>query len=99
MITEIAHLTIDPSNAAAFEGAVAEAAAAFQRSDGCRSMALERVLEDPGQYRLRVQWDSVDHHMDTFRNSPEFQIWRSLAGPYFVSPPKVEHSELVSTYF
>ncbi len=99
MITEIAHITIDPANAAAFEAAVEKAAPVFQSAPGCHGMALERVIEDPAQYRLRVQWESVDHHMITFRNSEAFQIWRGLAGPFFASPPHVEHSETVTTCF
>lgn len=99
MITEIAHITIDPANADAFESAVAQAAAAFQAAEGCLGMSLERVIEDPAQYRLRVQWESVDHHMVTFRNSDAFQVWRGLAGPFFAAPPRVEHSERVGHYF
>jgi quinol monooxygenase YgiN len=99
MITEIANITIDPANAAAFEAAVAQAAPAFQSAEGCHAMHLERVIEDPAQYRLRVQWESVDHHMITFRTSDAFQIWRGLAGPFFTAPPHVEHSEIAGTYF
>ena len=57
MITEIAYITIDPINAAKFEAAVAEASAVLRQAKGCRSMALERVIEDPSSYNLRVQWD------------------------------------------
>jgi quinol monooxygenase YgiN len=99
MITEIAHLTIDPANAAAFETAVANAAPAFQSAQGCHSMSLERVIETPGHYRLRVRWETVDHHMVTFRNSGAFQTWRDLAGPFFTAPPVVEHSNDVAQYF
>jgi quinol monooxygenase YgiN len=99
MITEIAHITIDPANAPAFEAAVAKAAAAFKGAAGCLGVALERVIEDPAEYHLRVTWESVDHHMVTFRNSPAFQIWRGLVGPYFAAPPRVEHSAEVGRYF
>jgi quinol monooxygenase YgiN len=99
MITEIAHLTIDPQNAVAFEAAVAQAASAFKTADGCHGMALEHLIEDPARYCLRVQWESVEHHMVTFRNSPAFQTWRGLAGPFFTVPPVVEHSERVTSYF
>jgi len=99
MITEIALLTIDPSKSAAFEAAVAQAAPAFRGAEGCHGMALERVIEDPSRYRLVVQWDSVEHHMVTFRASPAFQTWRGLAGPFFTAPPAVEHSQVVGTYF
>jgi quinol monooxygenase YgiN len=99
MITEIAVLTIDPARAADFEAAVAQAAPAFRGALGCHGMSLERVVEDPARYRLVVQWDSVDHHMVTFRNSPAFQTWRGLAGPFFTAPPAVEHSGLIARYF
>jgi quinol monooxygenase YgiN len=98
MITEIATLTIDPANAAAFEAAVAEAVPCFNSDPGCHGMALERIIEDPAQYRLIVQWESVAAHM-AFRETPAFQVWRGLAGPFFVAPPVVVHSETVGSFF
>jgi len=99
LITEIAMLTIDPDNAAAFEAAVAEATPVFRAAEGCHGMMLERVVEDPARYRLIVQWETIEHHMVTFRESPAFQIWRGLAGPFFAAPPVVEHSALVARHF
>jgi quinol monooxygenase YgiN len=99
MITEIAQIRIDPALAKDFEAAVAQAASVFQTANGCRAMRLERIIEDPAQYRLIVAWDSVDHHMVMFRNSDDFQTWRALAGPFFVEPPVVVHSECVGDYF
>jgi len=98
MITEIAKLTIDPANAEPFEAAVAQAAEVL-RAAGAHHMALERVIEDPAQYRLMVQWDSVEHHMVTFRESDGFKQWRALAGPYFAAPPVVEHTDNVGRFF
>ena len=99
MITEIAKITIDPANVKAFEAAVAEATSILRAAEGCHHMALERVTEDPAQYRLMVQWDSVDHHMVLFKNSEGFKQWRALAGPYFVGLPVVEHTETVARFF
>jgi quinol monooxygenase YgiN len=98
MITEIASITIDPAQAATFEAAVAQAAPLFKSDPGCHGMALERIIEDPAQYRLLVQWDSVDAHM-AFRETPAFQEWRALAGPFFLAPPSVIHSNEVGRYF
>jgi quinol monooxygenase YgiN len=99
MVFEIAHIRIDPARAADFEAAVAEASAVFQTAEGCRGMRLERGIEDPAKYRLVVEWDSVEHHMVTFRNSAGFQTWRALAGPFFTTPPMVVHNENVAVYF
>lgn len=99
MITEVAHITIDPARAAEFEAAVAEAVASFKADAGCRSMRLERVVEDPGQYRLVVGWDSVEAHTVTFRGSPNFTRWRELAGPFFLELPRVEHWDVAASHF
>lgn len=98
MITEIAYLTIDPARADDFEAAVAAAAPHFAAAEGCHGMRLERVHEDAAQYRLSVDWESVDHHMVTFRDSDGFQQWRALAGPFFVEAPRVEHWHRVGTH-
>jgi len=99
MITEIATLRIDPAKADAFEAAVAAAKPYFQASPGCHGMALEKVIETPGLYHLRVLWETVEAHTVTFRGSDNFQQWRALAGPFFVSAPDVVHAETVGTYF
>ena len=99
MITEIATLTIDPAKAEQFEAAVAEASAVLRAAEGSHSMRLERVIEDPSIYHLIVQWETVDHHMVTFRESESFKQWRALAGPFFVAPPSVIHTDHVGTFF
>jgi len=99
MITEIAILTIDPTRAAAFEAAVASATPVFRSAQGCHGMALERVTEDPSRYHLVVTWDSVEHHMKIFRESPGFASWRALAGPFFAAPPVVWHTKLVARHY
>ena len=99
MIKEIAYITIDPANAHAFESAVAQAAAHFKAAEGCHGMRLERVVEDPASYRLSVDWETVEHHMVTFRASDGFQGWRALAGPFFAEPPRVEHWDEAGRFF
>ena len=99
MVTEIALITIDPAQAAAFEAAVQKAAPLFQSAKGCRGMGLERTVENPAQYRLVVRWETLEDHTLGFRGSPAFAQWRSLAGPYFAAPPEVCHVITVGSYF
>jgi quinol monooxygenase YgiN len=99
MINEIVVIAIDPANARAFEAAVAKAAPLFRAAEGCHSMALERGIEDPAQYRLLVEWETMDHHMIGFRGSDAFQQWRALAGVYFAAPVIMSHSATVEQYF
>ncbi|MBN27815.1 MAG: antibiotic biosynthesis monooxygenase [Alteromonadaceae bacterium] len=91
MIYEVADIEIKPGHQAAFEGAVAKASAYFQQAKGCRSFALDKVIENDLNYQLVVGWDSVDDHMNRFRASDGFAKWRELASPHFSGAPKVCH--------
>jgi heme-degrading monooxygenase HmoA len=91
MIHEIAEIDVTEGHEAEFEAAVRKAAPLFKVSRGCRSFALTRSIEHPQRYRLTVGWDTVEDHMVHFRESEAFQGWRALVGPYFASPPRVEH--------
>lgn len=93
MITEMARIEIDPADSAAFEAAVAEAMPYFRAAPGCRHFRLNRSVDRPGHYQLVVDWDSVDAHMVDFRATEGFAAWRALAGPFFRTPPQVDHVE------
>ncbi|GAB3114334.1 antibiotic biosynthesis monooxygenase [Aestuariicella hydrocarbonica] len=93
MIYEIAEIDITPGSEHAFESAVKKASEQFREAKGCRSLKLQRCIENRSRYHLVVGWDSVDDHMVTFRNSDAFQMWRQLASPFFATPPQVEHYE------
>ena len=93
MVTEIAHLRVDPSGTQEFEEAVMKAKPCFQDSAGCLGMKLERVIEVPGDYHLVVRWDTLEAHTVTFRESERFATWRSLVSPFFREAPQVVHCE------
>ena len=95
MILEIATISITPDKVADFEAAYREARKVITRAPGCGAVSLQRSIESPGCHVLQVEWPTVAHHMEGFRNSPLFQEWRRLIGPYFAAAPVVEHHELV----
>lgn len=99
MILEIAQIDVTPGQEADFEAGVQKAAPLFKRAKGCKSMTLQRSQERPSRYRLFVQWETLENHTVDFRESADFQEWRKLVGPYFASPPDVEHvTEVVSGF-
>jgi heme-degrading monooxygenase HmoA len=91
MLYEIAQIDVKPGTENDFEAAVKKAAPLFKRAKGCKGMTLQRSHEKPQRYRLFVQWETLENHTVDFRGSPDFQEWRALVGPYFASPPDVEH--------
>jgi len=91
MITEIAQIDVKPGMEAEFEAGVKNAAPIFQRAKGCRSMQLQRSIEQPSRYRLFVGWATVENHTKDFRGSADFGEWRKLVAHCFAAPPEVEH--------
>jgi heme-degrading monooxygenase HmoA len=95
MFWEIAQIEVKPGQEAAFEAAVTRAVPLFKNARGCKGMQLHRSVEQPGRYRLVVDWETVEDHTVHFRGSQDFQEWRRLVGGHFASPPAVEHTHRV----
>jgi heme-degrading monooxygenase HmoA len=95
MIVEIVELRIQPGRQTEFDqviaGAVAENIAPAKGYLGHRVL---RGIESPERYQLMIHWETLENHVIDFRESPAFQKWRGTVGPFFTSPPAVEHFEL-----
>jgi hypothetical protein len=59
MIIENAVITIDPGQAIAFETAVGDCVEIFRAAQGCHGMALLRIVDEPGRYRLIIKCADV----------------------------------------
>ena len=96
MIEEVADLRIQPGQQQAFEAAIHRGASTvISQAQGFLGYNVSHSIETPERYILRVQWETVDDHMVGFRESPLFQQWRAIVGPFFTAPPAVEHFSLV----
>ncbi|HZM53396.1 MAG TPA: antibiotic biosynthesis monooxygenase [Acidimicrobiales bacterium] len=91
MVLEHAVITIRPGTDAEFEAALMEARSVIARAHGFISLELHRGVESPDRFLLFVEWETLDDHMVGFRRSEAFAQWRALIGPYFASPPVVDH--------
>ena len=98
MILEHADIRIDPSKRAAFEEAILRGVnTVIAQAKGFKGFQVQRSIESPGRYLLLIQWETLENHTVDFRGSPDFAEWRALVGPYFETPPYVEHTETVLT--
>ncbi len=92
MIWEVASIAVKAGMEQDFEQGVARAVPLFQRARGCKTMKLQRSVEEPNGYRLIVGWETLEDHMEHFRNSDDFGEWRRLVPHCFESAPAVEHT-------
>jgi heme-degrading monooxygenase HmoA len=73
MIAEYVRYRITADQQPAFEQAYAEAEEALRASPHCLGYELAHCVEEPERYILRIEWDSLEGHMQGFRASAEFR--------------------------
>ena len=95
MVTEFAQIEVKPGMESAFLAGAAKSRSLFLAAEGCFGMGVQRSVEEPHKFLLMAQWESVDDHMVTFRESPAFQEWRDNVGHCFAAPPVVWHGQTV----
>jgi heme-degrading monooxygenase HmoA len=96
MILEIAEIRIAPGQQAAFDEAIQRALATVaSKAKGMRGYKVNKGIESPERYVLQIFWDTLEDHTVGFREGPLFSQWRAIIGPFFASPPVVEHFDLL----
>ncbi|ROT31095.1 antibiotic biosynthesis monooxygenase [Micromonospora sp. HM5-17] len=91
MVLEVALIDVVPGQEEDFVRAYASGHHLVATTPGCRSVRMTRGVESPSRFVLLVEWDSVEAHLENFRATERFTAWRALIGPYFATPPVVEH--------
>ena len=91
MILEVAILDVRRGSEIQFESAFEKASQIISRMDGYRGHELQRCVENPSRYILLVHWDNLEAHTVGFRQSLEYQEWKSLLHHFYDPFPTVEH--------
>lgn len=97
MILELADIRIQPGQQAAFDAAIIKGVTdVVSQAKGYRGYKVNKGVESPERYILMIFWDTLEDHTVGFRQGPLFPQWRAIVGPFFASPPAVEHFELLA---
>jgi len=95
MILEVAILDVKPGQEIEFEAAFEDAQKIISSMHGYLSHQLQKCLENPNRYVLLVNWETLEDHTVGFRESAEYQEWRSLLHHFYDPFPSVEHYQSV----
>ena len=97
MILELADIRIHPGQQAAHGEAIQRGLeTVISQAKGFQGFKVNKGIESPERYILQIFWATLENHTVDFRESPLFTQWRAIVGPFFASPPVVEHFELVT---
>jgi heme-degrading monooxygenase HmoA len=91
MILEVAILDIGRGTCDEFETAFREASPIIASVQGYVAHELRRCIEKPSRYILLVKWQTVEAHTVGFRQSSQYQRWRTLLHNFYDPFPIVEH--------
>lgn len=93
MVVEYIRYSIPEERRAEFEAAYAEAAKQLDASEHCASYELAHGVEEPENYILRIEWDSVEGHEQGFRKSEQFPPFLAAIRPYIGDIAEMKHYE------
>lgn len=91
MILEHAVIEVIPGREASFEEAFLAAKRVIAGAAGFVSLRLSRCVEQPSRYLLLVEWETLEHHTEGFRDSAAYQEWRRLLHHFYDPFPTVDH--------
>lgn len=91
MILEVAILDIKSGMEPDFEIAFDRAQRIISSMPGYISHELQRCLEKSNRYILLVNWETLESHTVGFRESPQYQEWRTLLHHFYDPFPEVQH--------
>ena len=96
MILEVAILHVKPGRTEKFESDFQIASQYISSIDGYLKHSLRKCIEVENQYILLVEWVSIEAHEVGFRESPQYQKWKTLLHDYYDPFPEVLHYESIS---
>ncbi|AOZ92481.1 antibiotic biosynthesis monooxygenase family protein [Paenibacillus crassostreae] len=91
MILESAVLYVKEGLAEDFEHSFRQASKIISGMKGYIHHELQKCMEQDNKYILLVRWETLEDHTIGFRESAEYQEWKSLLHHYYDPFPVVEH--------
>jgi heme-degrading monooxygenase HmoA len=96
MILEAVILNVIPGKETQFEKDFTTAGQYISVIKGYIKHSLSKCIEQPNQYLLLVEWETLEDHTVGFRQSAEYLDWKKLLHHYYDPFPVVAHYEAVS---
>ena len=93
MVIEYVRYKIPADQADQFIAAYATAREALRKSSHCLGFELSRCAEEPTSFILRIEWDSIEGHMNGFRKSSEFREFFASVRPFVGNLEEMRHYE------
>jgi quinol monooxygenase YgiN len=96
MIVEYIRYTIDPGRTGEFDQAYRRAGDLLDASPHCQRWEVSRCVDEPGKQIVRIEWDSIEGHLQGFRQSADFKPFLEATRPFFKDIEEMTHYEITN---
>jgi heme-degrading monooxygenase HmoA len=96
MVVEYIRHKIDPSRKDEFDEAYRRAGALLDASPHCQGWEASRCVDEPEKQIVRIEWDSVEGHLQGFRQSADFNPFREATQPFFNDIEEMTHYQVTA---
>lgn len=92
---EYVRYRIPTEQAAEFAEAYRRTGEQLRLSRHHRRHEVAQCVEEPERWTVRIEWDSIDGHLQGFRNAPEFRQFLQHVSPYIQMIEEMQHYQVV----
>ncbi len=96
MIIEYIRYAIPEGRKQEFLEAYREASKELSSSPNCLAYEITQCTEQPTNYIVRIEWDSLKGHLVGFRKGPSFPAFCAKVKPFFEQIEEMSHYSLTS---
>ena len=91
-VWEIAEVRVAQGREDEFESTFRSLLPILGNADGRLDVKLLRGMDKAGAFLILVEWQSVEHHTEVFRNSEAFSEFSEALGSLLAAPPTPFHA-------
>jgi quinol monooxygenase YgiN len=91
MVVEYIRYNVPPARKDEFLAAYKSAAKELEASVHCLSYEISEGVEEPDNFTVRIEWDSVEGHEEGFRRSAQFGPFFAKVKPFFSEIREMKH--------
>jgi quinol monooxygenase YgiN len=95
MVVEYIRYEISSDQHQQFLSAYQSASEDLRASDNCLTYEISQGVEEPNNFTVRIEWDSVEGHERGFRTGPQFASFFAKVRPFFTAIREMKHYAVV----
>jgi len=94
MVVEYIRYEVPPGEHDRFLAAYKAAAKDLEASEHCLRYEISQGVEEPNNFMVRIEWDSLEGHERGFRSSPQFGPFFAKVKPFFGEIREMKHYQV-----